>query len=113
MIAWGAGSGASCLGSNPVLSPTKCPTEDLPPAPNLSLSSPKIIVCVMHQIQLLTLNARSASMIAWGAGSGASCLGSNHVLSDCSTAEPFPPHPEGVNIQTHHVSHESGSFVDN
>ena len=111
MIAWGAGSGASCLGSNPVLSPTECPTADPPPAPALSLSSSKFIVDVMHQIQPLTLNAKSASMIALGAGSGASCLGSNPVPSDCSAAVPFPTHPEGVNIQTHHVSHESGSFV--
>ena len=112
IVAWGAGSCAAYLGSNPVLSPTKCPTADPPPAPALSLSSSKIVVDVMNQIQLLTLNAKCASMVACWAGNSASCLGSDPVPSDCSTAEPFPTHPEGVNIQTHHVSHESGSFVD-
>jgi len=61
------GSGTSCLGSNPVLSPIECPTEDPTPAPALSLSLQKINVDVMHQIQPLTLNAKSASMMAWGA----------------------------------------------
>ena len=77
----------------PILScpPIECPTEDHPPAPTLSLSSPEIIVDVTHQIQLLPLNAKSASMIAWGAGSGASCLGSNPFQVIAPLQNPFPP----------------------
>jgi len=65
----------------------------------------------LHKIQMLTLNAKTASTIACGFGSGACCHGSTLVPRERSTAEPSPTHPEGVNMQTHHVSHASESFA--